>query len=236
MSAMDTRYILGAYWGPRRESVDDCARRLSRFMHDLCDCDPALATWFAKGYSRQKALKSVVDAKDPEVARSLLDRGRNRRDTDGGAIEALGFGVSFWNGAEKNKVAGLSVNCGLFAQPSRGYLGNSVVLSLPMDLGELFWAERMAHVVAATALAWEPDWAGVMSEHAMDTRPFSGREPFLDWLLYVPKKIAVPESLASVLQVKELGSIVLTRLTAPTTGESDAAHLERIGAVLQPSA
>ena len=195
---MKTQYMLGAYWGPRQASVGDCADRLSRFMRDLRDCDPALSTWFKKGRSRQEALRARVDATDQDVARSLLEQGRSRRYTDGSVIEETGFHIGLWNGGGEDKEAGLSVTCGLFAQPARGYLSNCVVLNLPRDLGELFRADRMSRVVAATARAWEPDWAGVMSEHAMDTRPFSGRVPFLDWLLYVPREVVAPEPPASV--------------------------------------
>ena len=231
---MNTRYMLGAYWGPRQETVTDCAGRLSRFMRDLRDCDPALATWFALGRSRQQALQTRVNAEDYEVARELLERGRNRRDTDNGVIEDLGFRVSLWNGGEDDKEAGLSIKCGLFTRPSRGYLGHSVVLNLPTNLGELSRAELMSRVVAAAARAWEPDWAGVMSRQAMDTRPFSGRMPFLDWLLYVPKEVPAPEPPASVEQLEGLGFILQTRPMAPAADEVDVAYLERIGAALQP--
>ena len=233
---MKTQYMLGAYWGPRQASVGDCADRLSRFMHDLRDCDPALSTWFTKGRSRQEAVRARRAAPHRPAARSLLEQGQSRRYTDGGVIEETGFHIGLWSGGEEGKEAGLSVTCGLFARPVRGYLGNCVVLNLPRDLGELCHGEHMERIVAATARAWEPEWAGVMSEHAMDTRPFSGRTPFLDWLLYVPREVATPEPPASVTRVEGLGSILRTYPMAPAAEEVDVAHLERVGAVLQPAA
>ena len=234
---MNTQYILGAYWSPRQQSVDDCAERLSTFVRDLCDCDPALATWFEKGRSRQQALQTMLDAGDREVAQRLLERGRHRRDTDGGVIEELGFRVGLWNGGRSGKEASLSVGCGLFVRLPKDNLRNSVVLTLPPDLDALSRAETMTRIVAAAARAWEPDWAGVMSRHAMNERSFDARTPFVDWIVYVPREIAAPESPSSVVPVPGLGSIVVVQPTPPLIADLDAAaHVERVGFLIRQSA
>jgi len=35
----------GAYWGPRKESPEACARRAVTFLNELAACDPLLAHW-----------------------------------------------------------------------------------------------------------------------------------------------------------------------------------------------
>ncbi len=46
----------------------------------------------------------------------------------------------------------------------------------------------MRPVLAAVANAWEPDWAGVMSDEAMQRRKFDAGKPFVDWMLYISDK------------------------------------------------
>jgi len=224
---MTRRYMLGAYWAARKESVEQCADRLHVFLADLATCDPALATWYERGRSRKEALEKRADVGDQNYLLSLLDRGRNRRDIGRTVIEELGFGGGLWNGGKEGKEAGLSVKCGLYwASPkSNASMSNCVILDLPEDLGELNQTGRMARVLVAAARAWEPDWAGVMSKNAMSERAFNAKVPFVDWMVFVPRKISGAPSPSSVVELRGLGSLVIVQPVAPS---GDPEELPRI--------
>jgi Immunity protein 52 len=230
------RYMVGAYWGSRRESVEQCADRLQRFLASLADCDPRLATWHEKGRSQKEALEKRINVADREHLLDLLSRGRNRRDVGRSVIEELGFNVALWNGGDEQNESALSVTCGLHATTPNANAGlsNAVVLSMPRDLGDLGRADSMARVLAAVAQAWEPQWAGVMSRDAMSTRNFNAREPFVDWMIYVPRHIDVVPAPSSVVQVPALGSILVTQPTPPSGKDpEELAGIRRLEELLQ---
>jgi hypothetical protein len=220
--------MLGAYWGARKESADRCAERLRAFFADLAVCDPALATWYERGSSRKQASEKRAKVGDLGYLMRLLDRGRSRRDVGGTLIEELGFGIGLWNGGEEGKVAGLSINCGLYwksANPNV-YLGNCVTLDFPEELGELVRTEHMARVLAVVARAWEPDWAGVMSKDAMRVRTFNPKIPFVDWMVFVPRWIESITPPSSIVRLQGLGSVLVAQ-TMPPSG-NDPEELRRI--------
>src|SRR5262245_42303313 len=122
------RFFLGAYWSPRRESLDQCTDRLLGFLHDLKTCDDTLVHWYQLGSSRAQALKNRVDTSDRVYFLELLRRRHRKR-----GFENLGYSVDLWNGGDDDKAVGLSVTCGLYFER----LGNHANLNLPDDLGEL---------------------------------------------------------------------------------------------------
>ncbi|QDV91613.1 hypothetical protein RAS2_27170 [Phycisphaerae bacterium RAS2] len=159
---------LGAFWRPRRESIEQCADRMQAFMEELVQCDEVFASWYQKGWSRKDALRRKVDVHDRGALLTLLNKGRNRRDYGGEVIEDLGFSVGLWNGGPEERTAGLMIRCGLYSKVF-GLGANSVVLGFPEELGALADASKTSRVLAITARCWEPDWAGVFSVKAMQT-------------------------------------------------------------------
>lgn len=184
MNANLTSFLLGAYWAARKESVGECADRLLRFFRDLGKCDESLSHWYERARSRKKALErpAIIDSHEYWVGK--LNRGRNWTDINRTVIEDLGFMVGLWNGQDDRSSIGMLISCGSFSP----YVGNSLTLHLPIKTGALKTSARMRKVLAAVATAWEPDWAGVMSDEAMQRRRFNARRPFVDWMLYVSDK------------------------------------------------
>ncbi len=178
------RFFLGAYWLARREPIDACADRLVRFLGELVTCDPLVAHWYKLGRSRKQALQNQVDIHNRAILLELLDRGRHWTDSDNRLMEDIGFSVALWNGEVERTSSQLTITCGGYSE----FLVNRVVLRLPIDLGSLARADQMANVVTAATTAWEPDWAGVMSEDAFTTRNWPMHEPFVDWLLYLSQQ------------------------------------------------
>jgi Immunity protein 52 len=230
-----SRFFVGAYWSSRKESIDQCADRLRKFFVALAACDPVLATWFEKGRSRKQALQKPAVIADQGYLLGLLNRGRNRRDVGGTVIEELGFHVGLWNGESGEKAAGLGVRCGLYwtsPNPNVG-MSNCVALDLPEHLGELKQTDRMSGVMTATARAWEPEWAGVMSKAAMDARMLDVKAPFVDWMVYVSQRIDGVLPPSSVVQL-ENGTLIVVQPGPPSMNSTaDQENVRRIENILR---
>lgn len=199
----------GAYWGPRRESIDRCADRFIDCLAGIAKFGDVFAKWYEKGKSSRDARARIIDVQSRESVVRLLEKGRNRRDIDGSVIADLGFHLGVWNGAGRQRAASFSVTCGLYNQNPN--LSNAVVLNLPEDLGELADKERCVELLAALVRAWEPEWAGVISTASRNSRPF--RSPFVDWIVYVNRRVDRSKlpSAASVKVVDGLGTIILVQ-------------------------
>lgn len=232
---MSERFVLGAYWGARRESVEQCADRLQTFFEALLSGGDLLSQWYPKASSPKKSLEHPLDRGNSQMLIEILMKGQNRANAQGAVSEDLGVQVGFWNGKQGEDQASFSLRCGLYWKSSNASasVGNCVVFDLPKNLGILSEPLRMVELLAETARAWNPDWAGVMSESSMLTRGFDAEEPFVDWMVYVPRrleKVAEP----SFLRQLEAGSIVVVQPTPPSATElSSLAHIERVGKAIQ---
>jgi hypothetical protein len=173
---MDEPFYLGAYWGPRRESVEDCAERLARCLGDLAACNDSLAQWSKKPSGAVEVTTSSL--------RELLLAGVNRRDADGTPIAELGFSAGLWNGDRKVPV-GLSVTCG--AWTSTPGVMNAVVLDLPTpgEAPALYELDTARCLMRAVVEAWEPDWATLTTYELADALDAGPREPAVGWLTFL---------------------------------------------------
>ncbi|MCP3161869.1 immunity 52 family protein [Myxococcus qinghaiensis] len=179
-------YYAGAYWGPRQESAEECARRAVAFLEMLAACDPFLSHWNKIPKPRGRGRKTPLMPPELSTLTEAYRRGVNR-EPGGPPVESLGLTVSAYNDGTGQDRATLSMNCGSYANG----MSNACVLSLPSE-GEN--AERviatsvLSEVVRAMALAWEPDWAVAMS-HAY--RDLDGRQDrsdmWLGWVTYIAR-------------------------------------------------
>ncbi|MEX0977648.1 MAG: Imm52 family immunity protein [Pirellulales bacterium] len=223
------RFFLGAYWPAREESLDACADRASRFFTEVVEIDPLLGNWHERAKSRKGALEKRADVKDREFLRELLKRGRHWTDIRRRLMKDLGFSFGLWNGQDEPRSIGLHVTCGLYFEG----LSNCLTLDLPDELGGLRDVRQMRAVIAAVAKSWEPNWAGVMSEVAMERRKFDGSKPFVDWMLYISNRWlpSAPE-LKPPASIERLpaGTLIIVQDEPPDP--DDPAHLENIKQVV----
>ncbi len=224
-------FYVGAYWGQRKETIDACADRLHSFLAALSALHSGFGLWYKLGKSRRHAKRIEIEFNNRSCLLELLEGGRNRKDLDKEVVEDLGFHIALWNGGESHTQAGLSVTCGLYsAAPGLG--GNRVVIDLPEELGELQQCERMTNLLAATAISWDPDWAGVISRKCRDTRTFVAGIPFVDWMLYVScKMIPNPDVPAPsfVRPINSMGSLIVVQ--QEPVEANNPGHLQRVRAV-----
>ncbi|HEX7657837.1 MAG TPA: Imm52 family immunity protein [Pseudonocardiaceae bacterium] len=217
--AEETFYV-GAYWGPRDERVEDCARRLAQFLAVLGEIDPLLGSWFQTAGSRSAALKMPVDP-SADALRELLLAGQNRRDFDDrSVITELGYSVGIWNGQVGE--VGLNVTCG--ASISTPHMSSNLVLiDLPDTEGEalrLYRRDTALAVVRATVTAWQPSWctwAGRLLRKAQGRQP---DEIVVGWATYVAdgSRVEVDRLPAGAMTEPLNGGLLIT-----ANGDADSA-------------
>ena len=220
-------YFLRAYWTGRKESPEQCARRLARMLSAFSAFDRSMATWYEQARTRKLAIDRHVDPERLDDLLSILNRGRHRRKSGRSDDEELGFTFGLWNGWDGAKQATISVSCGSFSK----WVGNSVVLNFPADLGDLRNSERMAGILATVARVWEPDSAGVMLTAAVTVKNSTVALPIVDWMLYLSKSLApqLPALPAKVQTVDAIGSIIVVQDEPPD--RTNPEHLQNISRV-----
>lgn len=223
------RMMLGAYWPARQDTLDECVDSAEQFFAALVRIDPALSHWYERGRSRKDAL-SEIDVLDRTKLRDLLVKGQNRKDVGGAVIEDLGFRIGLWNGASReDHEASLSVQCGSYNER----INNSVVIDLPIEAEGIINSDNASALVALVAKAWRPSWAGIMSKRAMRERDFNARNPFVDWLVYVPRALPESPSPSVVEPIDAFGSIVMVQPSPPTgNGEDELRHIRQVEKML----
>ncbi|WP_244238286.1 immunity 52 family protein [Corallococcus terminator] len=204
---MDETYYAGAYWGPRKESPEECALRMASFLAALPGVDPSFACWFRPGRSRKEALKRPIEPSLTELEK-LVVRGKDR------VFEDLGFRVSGWNGvADDHDATGFDIQCGSHTD----VVSNTCVFTLPgrgPNAERILSASVLARLMRETAIAWEPDWGVAMSHAHRDlVEPHRvQRAPYIGWVTYLSRhRGAVPPLPAPIRiePVQDKGSLII---------------------------
>jgi len=207
-------YYIGAYWGIRQESVEQCAHRLANFIQCLTECDSCFATWYKTGESRKKAFTFEVNS-DIATLKALLLSGQHHTDFGQKIMENLGFLISLWNGASNDEEsAGLMIQCGSYA-PRPGF--NFCEIKMPYGETE---SQRLLRVPVLMALmkcvvsAWDPNWSVITSRQYQDmVPPRPSNAPRMGWLLYLSSRRGKVPSLtlpSRVVSIGTQGSMVIT--------------------------
>jgi hypothetical protein len=186
-----TSFYVGAYWGDRKESAEECARRLSGCLTALTEVDPLLGSW--RGLGRSRTTSQTLVGTDAGSLEQLLLKGRNRRDADRSVIEELGFQVGMWNGQETE--ISLSASVGGYAGTPG--LSNAVVLKLPAPVGiarRLYGRQVAQRITEAIVESWEPNWATWASHPLQEVQDAPARTPVVGWLTYLSQARLAPDS------------------------------------------
>lgn len=207
-------YYAGAYWGPRQETPEECARRAEAFLAAIANIDPAFSRWFEGGRSRKDALKRPIEPSG-EALEKRVRRGRDRQ------FESLGYSVWAWNGASDDyDASGFNFNCGGYSEG----LSNRCVVDLPTrgpNADRVLSVPVLTRLLRSMVLAWEPDSALATSTmHRDAVTPEDDAEAFVGWIMYFPRSRGAVPPLPSPVRVEPVEDkgtlIVLTpeRLTA----------------------
>jgi hypothetical protein len=179
-----------AYWGPRKESSEDCARRAVLFFGLLAKSSPLFVDWFERAWSKMLATTPIEISEADIVKRFEKSNLSHKNKMNEERRPGLGFSLGAWNGrVDEREAGGIMIGCGRFSK----YLNNAVVLDLPTSFTESpDIAIKNSHILQALVESWEPDWAAVY-----DVNNKKGHEPFLDRALYVASAAMIPRELGA---------------------------------------
>ena len=210
---MNEDYFVGAYWGCRPESAEQCARRAETFFRLMAASHPDYARWFEQAKSTKKALQLQFEPSYDTFVR-FFGKKKYQFGRDG-------FLFVTWTGHVKQDQGGMvMIRCGAKAEA----VPNSVVLYFPSEepgKERLLTVPVLTGIMRAMALAWEPDWAIATTN---DLRKHVSRQgeadTFVGWLTYVTRQWGevppLPEPVR-VEPVEDKGSLIILtpeRLTA----------------------
>ena len=176
-------YYIGAYWGPREESLDICTKKVIDFFSILSEMDSSFEKWFEKGYSRKKALEHQYIFEYDKINKSLLN---SRIKTDIGNIimENLGYSFSTWNGLREGEITGISIHC----NTSSNCVSNNVVIKLPSnkevydDIYKIDFILRMFNLLIEL---WHPEQVVMTSSQLRDSVSINDNAPLIGWITYL---------------------------------------------------
>ncbi|AKJ00066.1 immunity protein 52 of polymorphic toxin system [Archangium gephyra] len=215
---MRETYYAGSYWGNRKDSAEECARRTETFFHLLSQCDPIYTRWFEQADSRKKALQLQFEP----TADTFLRFFKRRTYQEG----RDGFILWVWTGHEDGHGGLATMRCGSAAE----FASNNCLLYLPSEEPErerVLQADVLAGVLRAMVLAWEPDWAVVTSDDLRTSFSQTSRAgTFVGWWTYFSRDRGelppLPEPVR-VQPVEDRGTLVL--LTPERLTASNPEHL-----------
>jgi len=223
-------YYAGAYWGPRRESPEECARRAVTFLNLMAACDPLLAQWNKIPKPRGKERKTPLMPPELPTLTEAYRRGVNR-EPGGPPIEHLGLTVSAYNDGTGSDYASVSMRCGSYEQNSSA---NACILSLPSkgeNAERILTAPVLAEVVRSMALAWEPDWAVAMSRTHRELDDKEGEaDVWLGWVTYLARHRGTVPPLPAPVRiepVEDRGTLIILTLERFTVANPEHVALAR---------
>ena len=206
-------YYIGAYWGRRKESLDQCALSAAQALSELGQCDPLFSKWFELGFSRAEALAHEVEPSIDKVG-SLLRSGQSKRYTDKSVITEAGYFFSLWTGGPDNEAANVTVRCGADSP----YITNVFLLNLPAEgkvADRLLQVNALKRLLAVIARTFSPDWAVVNSYPHLKARGRKARGkgagPEVGWLTYLNSRLGTVPTLAGPARVESIagGSLII---------------------------
>ncbi|OJT23792.1 hypothetical protein BO221_17625 [Archangium sp. Cb G35] len=202
---MQEDYYVGAYWGPRKETALECARRAELYFHMLARCDPSFAQWYRKGRGFPRELPGHPLHPEMNELERLFLQGRPRTDLGKNVIEDLGFRITTWN--TKQKFTLLSLSCGKYS-PWGG--PNTCLLDPSSDSTvreRLLRAPVLAEVLTSMATAWEPDYAIASSTEMVRLVEQGRREVRVGWLTYLSRRLGALPPLPAPVHVSPVGAL-----------------------------
>jgi hypothetical protein len=198
-------YYVGAYWGPRKETALECARRAELFFHTLARCDPFFTQWYHAGRGFPRELPGWPVRPEVEELEKLLMKSRHRTDVGKEVIEDLGFSRILWNA--KKEAFYLHLVCGSYSPNA----SPNICLLKPPGQGAaregLLRVPVLTEVLTSMATAWEPDFAMAGSTEMVDQVEKEGGEVRVGWLTYLSRRLGTLPPLPAPVRIEPVGAL-----------------------------
>ncbi|KFA88598.1 Imm52 family immunity protein [Archangium violaceum] len=202
---MQEDYYIGAYWGPRKETALECARRAELLLRGLARCDSSFSQWYRAGRGFPRELPGHPVQPEVKELEQLFLRSRNRTDVGKEVIEDLGFSRIMWNA--KQTATDLHLSCGKYSP----WGGPNVCLLKPPGQGpvreRLLRVPVLAEVLTCMVTAWDPDFAMASSSEMVDLVEKRGSEVRMGWLTYLSRRLGKLPPLPAPVRIEPVGKL-----------------------------
>jgi hypothetical protein len=118
-------YFIGIYWGPRRETTDQCIRKTKATIDGLRKMDASFSDWYKATSPQHGESPQALPLDDPQGMEKLLLDGQIH-DDEGQLMADLGYTVYLKSNPAFNLSHILSMLCGSFNE----FTSNRVTLNL----------------------------------------------------------------------------------------------------------
>lgn len=154
----------GVYWGPRQESLEDCAEKIFLTFNFLREMDSSFNLWYPTRKPKKKEIIKAVDLNLEGIYNLLkLDR---TYDDYGRLLDDLGYKIYLKSDSNFEKAHVLSITCSC----SNEYVPNVVVLNLSSSK-QLFYLREFTLVKSIYdkfAQIWDPEEGRIMDENGVN--------------------------------------------------------------------
>lgn len=227
MNPKDGYIIVGAYWPPRREPIESCAKRIATFLGSIQRIDPLLNIWFP-GPSNKERRHDEIPITVEVIADELATSARVPD-----FQPDLGFRISLWNGKDPGEGVIMSCKCSSYLQHPP--LNNLCLLKffLTEDAKRrLIRPDVLRQILQTLVTCFDADWGAVSTSRSSIEGP--ALAPRVGWLTFLSEERGpIPRLPApfEVTEVKGLGSVV-----AAVRGHFDAGNVEHVRSVKELTA
>jgi hypothetical protein len=158
-------------WPPRKEEVEDCAKKSIQLMHSLKSVSPLFQEWSnMRRTLKQNLATSSVSLDNINDVQKLLLKGQNRGDfPPRDVIPELGFGALLWNRNSGGKFASLNIHCGAY-EPSPL---NSVEIILRPEQSASLNSEQLVQILKLLIENWNANLGVVYRSKYSEEKGFS---------------------------------------------------------------
>ena len=202
---MQEDYYVGAYWGLRKETALECARRAEVFFHMLARCDPSFVQWYRAGRGFPRELPGWSVRTEVKELEELFFKGRHRTGVSKKISEDMGFRQMVWNA--KKEATNIHLSCGKYSP----WGGPNVCLLYPskeMPVRErLLRVSVLAEVLTSMATAWDPDFAVATSDEMRHHVKKQKGEVDVGWLTYLSRRLGTLPPLPAPVRIEPVGAL-----------------------------
>lgn len=184
-------YDINSYWGPRHDTPQTCAARLSRMFDALSAIDPVFGNWLC--FSQMKLVPRASLSLDGLAA--LIEKGVYRAEVTGRPTPQCGYQFGAVNSAKKNpRSISVSVHAGQ-EFPANYFINSASIRTAPLDDQNASFINLQVFKPALLALAaaWDVTWCSAFpwSLLKLKTKPDPPRPRFyLAWMTYLSPRFA----------------------------------------------
>ncbi|KFA93852.1 Imm52 family immunity protein [Archangium violaceum] len=211
---MAENYYVGAYWGPRRETAQECAGRMERFLHMLARCEPSFAQWYMAGRSFPRGLPGSPVVPEAKELEKLFLKSRSRTAIGKEPVEDLGFSRSMWNA--KKDATDIHLTCGKYSP----WGGPNVCLLELARTGAvlqrlLLQPPVLAEMLTSMATAWDPDFAVATSSEMVALVERKMGDVRIGWLTYLSRQLGTLPPLPAPVLIEPVGTLGWLLILSP---------------------